>query len=84
MKPSKAAHLLWRASMDRVLEGYPNIDFKKPEEIDYSGLKPALRGIWQGNKIIRIDTKNNTLADENTPEEFVKEIAIPEYHTILH
>lgn len=70
--------------MDRVLENYPNIKFEEPEEIDYSGMKPALRGLWQGNKVIKIDTKNNTLATDETPEEFIKEIVIPEYHTILH
>lgn len=84
MKPSRTNHSLWREVMDRVLKDYPQVDFKKPEEIDYKGLKPILRGIWQGNKIIKIDTKNNTLATAETPENFIKEIIIPEYHSILH
>ncbi len=84
MKPSRSAHFLWRAAMDRVLRDYPNINFKEPQDIDYSGLKPVLRGIWQGNKIIKMDTKNKILATENTPEEFIKEIIIPEFRNILH
>jgi hypothetical protein len=34
--------------------------------------------------MIRIDTSTGTFATEDTPDEFVKELAFPEYHSILH
>lgn len=38
---------MWKQFMVDVLKGLPVEDFKKPDPIDESTLKPVLRGIWQ-------------------------------------
>ena len=74
---------IWRESMEEAIKkvGYKN--FERVEE-DYSDLKPVLRGIWNGSQTVKIDLQTGDLATPDTPEEFIKEIIIPEYHSILH
>ncbi len=74
---------IWRESMEEALKNEPNENFEKVEE-DYSDLKPVLRGMWQGNSVIRVDTSTGALATDETPDEFIKEIPIAEYHSILN
>lgn len=82
-KANYYAKKIWKESMVEALKDYPNNDFEKVEE-DYSDYKPVLRGVWQGNKIIRLDTNTGELATDETPEEFIKEIPYPDYHSILN
>ena len=73
---------LWRQLMDVALASTTPTNFIKPQPTD-PNLKPALRGIWQGNDTFFIDTISGKLATEQTPTETKKEIAIPNVHSIL-
>jgi membrane carboxypeptidase/penicillin-binding protein PbpC len=80
---------LWRESMDRVLEDYPSgsvfEDYINPQ--DYDQLKPVLRGVWQGQTLLRINTEtgeiitDDSVVNENDP---IQEISSGDYHSILH
>lgn len=74
---------LWRKLMDVALASTTPTSFIKPQPID-PNLKPALRGIWQGNETYFIDTVSGKLATDQTPPETKKEIAIPNVHSILY
>ena len=87
-KPAKGkanyyAKKIWKESMVVALENEPNENFEKVEEY-YSKLKPILRGVWQGNDVVRVDISTGSLATEETPDEFIKEIPVPSYHSILN
>ena len=87
-KPAKGkanyyAKKIWKDSMVAALEGEVNENFEKVEE-DYSSLSPVLRGVWQGNIVVRVDVSTGSLANEDTPDEFIKEIPISSYHSILN
>ncbi len=81
---SGVTYKIWRASMIEALKKYPNVDFPSAPPLSGKNTKPSLRGISKGGSSIFIDIKTGGLADENTPEEFIKEIVIPSYHSILH
>ncbi len=83
-KAGQVAHKIWRASMDVALRNSVGSSFSEEESLTDLSTKPVFRGIYQGGQTIRLDTKSGTLATEETPEEFIEEIAIPEYHSILH
>jgi len=74
---------LWRQLMDVAVASSTPTDFIKPQPID-PNLKPALRGIWQGNDTYFIDTISGKLATDQTPPETKKEVAIPNVHSILY
>lgn len=72
---------LWRRFMDFALrETYPE-PFAAPE-IPHPE-KPILRGIWQGEEIIKIDRLSGKRATELTPPDFIEERAYGNPHTIL-
>jgi 1A family penicillin-binding protein len=73
---------LWRQLMDAALENTTPINFIKPQPTDQN-LKPALRGIWQGNDTYFIDTISGKLATDQTPTETKKEVSSPNVHSIL-
>ncbi len=80
---------LWRESMDRVLQDYPSgstfENWNKPQ--DYESLKSVLKGSWQGQTLLRINTEtgeiitNDSVVNEDDP---IVEINSGEYHSVLH
>lgn len=76
---------MWREVMDEVLALYPSTTFNAPETGPLN-VKPIIRGIWQSESSVKIDTRTNQLADASTPIEFVQEITTREGapHSILH
>lgn len=74
---------LWHEVMAAALASTTGEIFTNPPSID-STIKPALRGIWQGNETYFIDKISGKLATELTPEETKEEVAIPNIHSILY
>ena len=74
---------MWRALMDSFLPSLPKEYFNDPLPAS-SELKPVFRGIWQGNETQLIDKRTGQPANENTPEQYVKESVIPNVHEILY
>ncbi|MFZ2038905.1 MAG: PBP1A family penicillin-binding protein [Minisyncoccia bacterium] len=74
---------LWNAYMREALKVVPEEYFKKPLETD-RGLKPILRGFWQGNDTYTIDKVSGALATEFTPEELREEKSVTNIHSILY
>ncbi len=75
---------LWSEVMKEALKTVPEASFELPDENpNYDSLKPVMRGHWEGNQSVFIDTASGQLATENTPDETKKEIVIPDVHSIL-
>lgn len=74
---------IWNAVISEALKNLPVEYFEKPDPIDVS-IPPTLRGFWQGGDTFVTDSISNTLATENTPEEFKKETSITNVHSILY
>gem|GEM_PF-3976748 len=70
--------------MEIALEKYPVSYFSEPEDLVSINSKPLFRGVYQGGSTIKIDKQTGGVATDETPEEFIEEIVIPEYHSILH
>jgi hypothetical protein len=70
--------------MEEALLKYPNTDFSKAPDLVKPNGKPSLRGILKGGVTIPIDIKTGVLATQETPKEFIKEIIIPSYHSLLN
>ncbi len=76
---------LWSEVMKEALKTVPEASFPDPDEKpNYNELKPVLRGHWEGNESVWIDTISGRLATEDTPEETKKEIVLPNIHSILY
>ncbi len=74
---------MWRQIMDIALASTTGETFDLPKEINKT-IKPILRGIWQGNDTYFIDNISGKLANELTPNETKKEMAIENVHSILY
>ena len=75
---------LWNAFMIEVLKELPDEKFEKPKKDAGFGLKPALRGVWWGDKNYLIDKISGGLATEYTPEGSLGELVIKDPHSILY
>ena len=75
---------LWHAFMEEVFKYYESEQFNKPEEISDAGIKPSIRGFWQGNETYKIDKISGKLATAFTPPELVQEKSLINIHSILH
>lgn len=82
-KGSSISGPAWRDFFNYALPRTQQKRFVPPAPLD-PGLKPALRGVWQGNESLVIDSISGKLATEFTPPETRVEIVIPDTHTILH
>ncbi len=69
--------------MSEIIRGTPNQLFKKPESSP-DGLKPVLRGIWQGGQTYFTDSVSGKLATDRTPEETKEENVVTQIHDILY
>jgi len=74
---------MWHQIMSEALASTTGEVFKEPQPID-KNIKPALRGIWQGNETYFIDKISGKLATNLTPEETKLEVALPNIHSILY
>lgn len=73
----------WNDFMRYALSKYPPEIFEEPAPIDNS-IAPVLRGSWMGNDSKIIDSRTGLNADQNTPNEFRKEIINANVHSILY
>ncbi len=78
---SVVAAPIWNEFMKRALEGSPVENFNKPENKE-SGI-PILDGQIPSQKI-KINILTNLPANESTDPSLIKEIEIPNHHSILH
>jgi 1A family penicillin-binding protein len=74
---------LWNAFIKEALKQYPVENFKKPDPIDKSTLKPALAGFWQGGKAYFVNKLSGEKATDATPPELREERVIKQIHSIL-
>jgi len=78
---------LWNSFFKKVFENLPKEDFPEmelPQEQGPQGIKPILRGYWQGGEVYFIDKISNKLATEFTPEETREEKILTQVHNILY
>tara|TARA_Y100000310_G_scaffold341647_1_gene441485 strand:- start:3686 stop:6259 length:2574 start_codon:yes stop_codon:yes gene_type:complete len=74
---------LWREFLSESLKTIPPKQFTSPTPTP-EGLKPVLRGVWEGSKNYFIDIVSGKLATEFTPEETKEEKTLMQVHSILH
>ena len=74
---------LWRQLMTVALGTTTPNNFIKPKPTDPT-IKPALRGVWQGNETYFVDKISGKLATDLTPEETKEERAVTNVHSILY
>ena len=60
----------------------PDERFPSPPEPE-KGLKPILRGVWEGGEVYEVDSLSGGLATEYTPEETRVTRAVTSVHSIL-
>lgn len=77
-----AAAPTWHEYMAFALRERPAEPFIPPEPTGSE--KPILKGIWQGNQFVAIDTVSGKLATEYTPPETKQVMAFGEPHDTLH
>lgn len=77
-----AAAPIWHKFLAAALATSTPEEFPKPEKT--TGVKPVLRGVWQGSDTIKIDSVSKKRATSATPPEFIKEIPIGTPHSILY
>ena len=74
---------MWSEAMRSALASTTGETFSEPRPYDKS-IKPALKGIWQGDETYFVDRISGKLATDMTPEETREERAIPNIHSILY
>lgn len=83
-KGSAISGRLWRDFMDVALQTTQEASFSEPAPDNLAGAPLVLRGIWQGNESVEVDTITGDLATEFTPLETRKEYVITNVHSILY
>ncbi|KKU79393.1 MAG: Penicillin-binding protein, 1A family [Parcubacteria group bacterium GW2011_GWA2_47_7] len=74
---------LWNAFFSEAFKTYSSEPFPAPQPISPT-LKPALRGLWYGGDIYKVDKISGMFATEFTPVESIEERVIPNPHDILY
>lgn len=74
---------MWRALMNVAVAGKP-VEIFVPPPPPKTGLKPVLRGIWQGGQNYFVDKTSGKIATEYTPPDLREERILPAVHSILH
>jgi penicillin-binding protein 1C len=75
---------MWHTFMEAALKTVPDQDFKEPPETALPGIKPVLRGFWEGNQTYFVEKISGARATDLTPPEFRTEKAIKNVHSILY
>lgn len=76
-----AAAPAWHEFMASAIKDMPPEEFPKPTVNDE--IKPVLKGIWQGDTVLTIDSVSQKLATDLTPPETRKDVAYGEPHDPL-
>ncbi len=76
-----AAAPAWRSFMNFALKNSPPEEFLRPPQNEPS--KPVLKGIWQGDTVVTIDTVSQKIATDLTPPETRKDVAYGTPHDPL-
>lgn len=74
---------LWNDFFNEAFKTIPDERFPAPQPISET-LKPALRGVWYGGDIYKVDKVSGKFATEFTPKELIEERVIPNPHDILY
>lgn len=75
---------LWHEVMEKALARYPSGPFPRVER-STEGLKPILRGVWQGGISQVVDARTGMPATAETPAEFrVENVQAGGIHSILY
>ncbi len=74
---------LWNAFFTEAFKTLPEESFPAPQPISRT-LKPALRGLWYGGEIYKVDKISGQFATAYTPQEYIEERVIPNAHEILY
>ncbi|PIP86360.1 penicillin-binding protein [Candidatus Campbellbacteria bacterium CG11_big_fil_rev_8_21_14_0_20_44_21] len=75
---------LWNAFMNEILEVRPAPPFRGPKKERAEGLKPVLRGDWQGSEILLVDKRTGKPAADGAPPEETEERQTTSVHNILY
>lgn len=74
---------LWNSFFNSASTTLISEKFPSPQPIE-KNIKPALRGIWYGGEVYRIDKISGKLATEYTPQNLVEDRVVPNPHEILY
>lgn len=74
---------LWNDFFNEAFKKIPDEKFPSPQPISDT-LKPALRGLWYGGDVYKIDKVSGKFATEFTPSDSIGERVIPNPHDILY
>ena len=77
-----AAAPAWHAFMEFAAAQFPPEDFPSPTPREVS--KPILKGVWQGDTFVTVDTVSDKLATALTPPETRRDVAFGSPHDPLH
>jgi len=75
---------MWHNFIKYALSKEPAAAFSRSDENSTLGLKPVLRGIWQGGNTTVVDSRTGQLATTATPAQFLREDATCNIHNILY
>lgn len=77
---------MWNQFMRYALQNTPAAAFQRSDTADIAeaGLKPVLRGVWQGGDSTIIDSRTGQPATPATPAQFLQERVICDVHSILY
>jgi hypothetical protein len=74
---------MWNEFMQYALSTLPNVPFQRTT-VDETGLKPVLRGIWQGGDSTIVDGTTGLPATPATPPQNLQERVTCDVHNILY
>lgn len=74
---------LWNAFFSAASSSIPDEHFLPPQPISQT-LKPALRGVWYGGSVYKVDKVSGKLATQYTPQDLIIDRVTPNPHEILY
>lgn len=74
---------LWNAFFNSASTTMITEHFPPPPQVP-KDLKPALRGVWYGGDVYRVDKVSGKLATEFTPADMIEDRVVPNPHEILY
>lgn len=74
---------MWNAFFQEVFKKLPEENFIKPDPTP-AGVKPVLKGQWQGGDTYLIDSITKKRVNECTPKDSIEEKVLTQVHSILY
>ena len=74
---------MWSQFMQYAISKRPNATFERTDTSE-AGLKPVLRGVWQGGDPTIVDSRTGVPATSATPSQFLQEDVTCNVHNILY